>query len=480
VLLPRLAIWSVALWTLSFTTVDPDLWGHVRFGQDMLRTGQLTTEDPYSFSSDLAWVNHEWLAELIMGSAYTAYGAPGLVAIKLALLIAAFWILSRELRERGVPPLPRDLLLICAIVGCLSLTKTFRPQTFSLTLFAYLVWALRQAEDRHLRALIGVPLAMALWANLHGGWLLGGGILGGWVVLRAIWPLGASRNTWLLVGAGSLLATLATPEGPGLWRFLWNTVGFGRADITEWQSITALPRGAALFWLTITPVAIAGLWRMTPRSVTHIAVTLLLMVVSFKVARVVSFYAIATIMLCGPHLARPTAVVRRVRQPELGAVAIVGVMACAWLGSSAYFAARNAACIPVTGDWMVDLDAGRAIRAAALRGRMLTWFDWGEYVIWHRGPALLVSLDGRRETVYSERVLAQHRIIYDAADGWDEELRSLAPDHIWLPKFLPVTSQLEAQGWVPIHETSQSVLFSKAKLGTPVDAPEASPHCFPG
>jgi hypothetical protein len=310
--------------------------------------------------------------------------------------------------------------------------------------------------------------------------MVGGGILGGWVVLRAIWPLGASRNTWLLVGAGSLLASLATPEGPGLWRFLWNTVGFGRADISEWQSITALPSGAAMFWLFITPVALAGLWRMTPRSVTQIAVVLLLMLVSFRVMRVVSFYAIATIMLCGPHLARPTVAVRQVRKPELGAVVIVGLMACVWLGSSAYMAARNAACISMTGDWMVDLDTARVIRAAALRGRMLTWFDWGEYVIWHRGPALLVSLDGRRETVYSERVLVQHRIIYDAAEGWDEEILSLAPDHIWLPKSLPVTSQLEAQGWVLVHESSQSALFSKAKLDTSTHPPEALPRCFPG
>ena len=28
-------------------------------------------------------------------------------------------------------------------------------------------------------------------------------------------------------------------------------------------------------------------------------------------------------------------------------------------------------------------------------------FDWGEYVIWHLGPQVRVSVDGRRETVYA-------------------------------------------------------------------------------
>jgi len=41
------------------TPADPDLWGHVRFGQDLLRSGRLSAVDPYSFTSDRPWVNHE-------------------------------------------------------------------------------------------------------------------------------------------------------------------------------------------------------------------------------------------------------------------------------------------------------------------------------------------------------------------------------------------------------------------------------------
>ena len=39
ILLPRIAFWALAMWAISFTVADPNLWGHVRFGQDILAAG---------------------------------------------------------------------------------------------------------------------------------------------------------------------------------------------------------------------------------------------------------------------------------------------------------------------------------------------------------------------------------------------------------------------------------------------------------
>jgi hypothetical protein len=62
---------------VTFTTrVDPDLFGHVRFGLGILRDRDLPRPDPYSFTQDVPWVNHEWLSQLIMGAAYAMSAAP--------------------------------------------------------------------------------------------------------------------------------------------------------------------------------------------------------------------------------------------------------------------------------------------------------------------------------------------------------------------------------------------------------------------
>ena len=59
------------------TKADADLWGHVRFGRDILRGG-IHDGDPYSFTSDIPWVNHEWLAEVLFWWVWSAPEAPDL------------------------------------------------------------------------------------------------------------------------------------------------------------------------------------------------------------------------------------------------------------------------------------------------------------------------------------------------------------------------------------------------------------------
>jgi hypothetical protein len=85
-LLPRVTIGAVPVASLSYTLADPDLWGHVRFGLDILQHRALTSVNPYSFTSDRAWVHHEWLSETAMGAAYATGGVWGLSVLKLGLI----------------------------------------------------------------------------------------------------------------------------------------------------------------------------------------------------------------------------------------------------------------------------------------------------------------------------------------------------------------------------------------------------------
>jgi hypothetical protein len=113
---------------------------------------------------------------------------------------------------------------------------------------------------------------------------------------------------------------------------------------------------------------------------------------------------------------------------------------------------------------------------------MLTWFDWGEYAIWHFGPGLQVSMDGRRETVYTDVTLQAHRRFYAADDTALSYLETLDPDYIWLPARLPVTGALAGHGWVPVFTSANSVVFSREGAG-PFQAVAPTPAgtcCFPG
>ena len=239
--LVRAAGIAVLLVVIAHTSADPDLWGHVRFGQDIIAAGQLPTNDSYSFTSDRPWINHEWLAEVLMAAAYAAGGARGLVALKALLAIGAIVLVTVLLRQRVPEGWHRAVLVaFTLLVGVAPLTRTMRPQVFSLVLFAALLVVISTAERSPRRWWL--PPMFLVWANLHGAWLVGAGILVVWTAIRFI---DKQSRPWrwhlVFVGLLSAAATLVNPYGLELWRFMFSTVGLERGDIVEWHAITQLP-----------------------------------------------------------------------------------------------------------------------------------------------------------------------------------------------------------------------------------------------
>src|ERR1017187_5647261 len=50
----------LAVFQFSENTADPDLWGHVLYGEHLLQTGHLARTDPYSWTAPgHEWINHE-------------------------------------------------------------------------------------------------------------------------------------------------------------------------------------------------------------------------------------------------------------------------------------------------------------------------------------------------------------------------------------------------------------------------------------
>jgi hypothetical protein len=134
------------------------------------------------------------------------------------------------------------------------------------------------------------------------------------------------------------------------------------------------------------------------------------------------------------------------------------------------------------GDWLPDADAARALAAARPAGRMATWFDWGEYAIWHFGPGVKVSVDGRRETVYSDEQLGRQVAMTFGEPGGLQELERSVPDYVWLP----VARSARTRSWLTAHnyridiQTPRSFVAVRADLPRVETVPAVSTPCFPG
>ena len=442
---------------ISGTTGDPDLWGHVRFGQDMLDRGAIRLPDPYSFTSDQPWINHEWLAELLMAIAFNQLGPAGLNLLRIAVIISVLtlvWFACRGIGER------RGVMLVAACaLGIYLRVHPVRPQMFSILMFAWLLTLLKRADDRRsLQPLVWIPAVMAMWVNLHGGWLVGIGFFGLWSLARGCTNRCERAPIACAFGA-ALAATLINPYGAAMWRFLAETVRLERPMIADWQPLYMLPPLLWIFWLA-GAVMFAVTARVSPRDARpRLVLVAVLGIVAIRVSRLDAFFALAAVFLAASVLANANVAPQPQQRARRSPVFAILLAVCMVPISLAV--GRRIAAVPVPSHLMPDSNVAAYVRDAKLSGDVLTWFDWGQYAIWHFGPDLKVSMDGRRETVYSPEVVDAHfRFYFGTADEW-RYADIVEADYVWVPKHLPVVRQMRLRGWHRLCEGRSSILLAR-------------------
>jgi hypothetical protein len=165
---------------------------------------------------------------------------------------------------------------------------------------------------------------------------------------------------------------------------------------------------------------------------------------------------------------------------------VAGAVALVTLVATIPLLKTNLLCIDVhAASTFPEAEAMAFVRGRQLRGRMVTFFDWGQYAIWHKPGDLRVSMDGRRETVYSDRSVDLHLDMYLALDDGLAYLDSLQADYVWVPRELPLASTLmQSPAWTPAYRGGRSIIFARSDLlpaGTPVqEGADVQCRCFPG
>ena len=464
--------WILVAFAILKTIADPDLWGHVRFGLDILRDRALPAVDPYSFTQDVPWVNHEWLSEVAMGAAYAAAGSFGLMLLKSVLVAATCALAWRALSHAA--DIVRWPALALVVWGTLSIAWTLRPQLWTLLLFAVLCQIL--ASRRHLLA---VPLLFIVWANVHGGWVVGLGVLLVWSACQIAEPAGQRPSIAVLapVAVLSIAGTLLNPHGWHLWEFIASTVRMSRVDISEWAPVWRYSVGATAQWACGLAFAIIVWWRWRRPTLPVLAAVAVLAYASFTVNRLVPLFIEGAVLLLATHLPVAATVQAGARARTVADAALLAIGIAASLAMGAI-----PRCVAIEGLADPDVAAAEALKASGGRGRLITWFNWGEYAIWHLSPNFKVSIDGRRETVYSMRTLQEQ---YDIAFGRQEgfqALERLKPEYVWLShEFSRPTAE-----WLRRHEyrididTPQSFVAVRADLPRVSATPVVPTSCFPG
>jgi hypothetical protein len=471
----RVPMWVGSAYAVLRANADPDLWGHVRFGLDLVRARHLPAYDPYSFTSDLSWVNHEWLAELFMGAAYAVVGPVGLILIKGVFTAATVALIISSAKR--APERWRWSSGFLAVLAIVPIAVTVRPQLWTMLLLMLLCKILVGAP----RQRYWLPLIFVVWVNVHGGWLVGLGILWLWSFVEAVGPQNERPALSLAVGVpiACTLVTLGNPYGWHLWQVLASTVRLSRANIAEWQPIWRESLGSVVLWVASVVWVVMAVLVAEKRAAKTIAVVAMLAFAALRVNRLLPLFVPAAVILLLPYVS-DVSVARPQTWPKGRllvdvACACIGLLVLLWPPSSV-------GCIHMRGSWLPDVEAARALAGAHPAGRMVTWFDWGEYSIWHFGPAVRVSIDGRRETVYSEDVVRRQVAIAFGNDDGLTELERMSPEYVWLP----IAQSSRTRDWLREHdyridvETPLSFVAVRRDVAMVRRAAIASAECFPG
>jgi hypothetical protein len=475
-------VWIAILNTLRGNVADPDLWGYMAFGRLFWEGPGFPYRDIFSYVPTLdPWVYHEWLTGVLIYPLYKYLGALGPQVLKYVLGLATAVVIYATARTRGADPVSAALVLWITQLFLVIGYSPVRAQVFTHFFFVLNCYLLERArlQGRWRPLALLVPV-MVLWCNLHGGFVAGLGLLGIYALGEAIGRRPFSLYLALL--ALCLLATLVNPYGLKYWSYILHAVTMPRSDISEWFSVYRAYQlgrigGNTVYYLSIAVFAILlavwARWReITPALA--LAVTLSLGLKSVR-------HQVFFIMLCGAYLPRllqgflETLKSRASLQslwaglgwrPLALLLTVVGLM-------NTYGFLRNGELKikvpPLPGleprsKMYYPLGALDHLKKRGLSGKLLSEFEWGEYVLWDMFPQVRVALDGRYETVYPDEVAQEYFDFIFGRPGWRRFLEHYPPDMLLLsPKSPAYRLVLQDGGWRQVYGDPGSVLLLREK-----------------
>jgi hypothetical protein len=471
---------------------DPDLWGHIRFGQLVLTLRHAPVRNSYSYSAPgYAWHDPEWLAEAALAIAYDNFGIIGLKILKLACTALTVTLLAAAAESRASVRVQLVVLVVAGVA--MQPVMQFRPQLFTFVLLsALMVLLARDTYGRRDRWLWLVVPLFALWANTHGAVAAGLAALVLYAAVRALEDIVSGRgfHQMLRLGAvtlASAAATLANPYGPSNWI----AVGYAirnpltREYVSEWQplfiKIVELwhqSPGTAINFVAVfaLPVGLAICFVARPRGgdLALAAISAMMAVGAVLSLRNMPLVVIASVAPLCHHAGLALPVTRSEIDADTNSPrsmlneALVGAIALVLAFGTGLFSRR----LPV--QFALPKGAVDFMQGRALTGNVLSDFAWGDYLIWRMAPHSRVFIDGRYDFAYPMPVIVDYFDLYFAHPRAAAVLRSYPHDFVLIDPQAPMRRVVELEkSWTLVYSDPNAVLF--ARTGTPVSRLDGLP-----
>ena len=490
----------------SINLFDSDFWWHVSTGRYIATTGSLPDQDPFSFVSTLEENKnlHEmrekfilkqyWLAQIIFYLIFSTTGPAGIILLRTFLLVMTLFFVFWRLQKWRVN-LPLTFAFLFLLFQNLTRAIAERPVLFTIFFAAFTFFILEDFKEKKDKRIFLLLPAMILWANLHGGFILGVAIImafmiGEGIKIRLKISSLASREIALFYAAATLAIgfSLINPTG-------WNAfiIAFSpkykifTEGIQEYQS--------PLFYLKnkiypvsydymslfiLFPVLLA--FRNKKFDLTHGLLLSGLLFMALTATRFIVFYATIAAMVLGKEtdVLIKGLVEKRVSEKTysllVSAIAVICLLsALVFAGGTLRFEKFQ---FGLSKNYSVPERAVNFIESNNLKGNMLNDFAYGGYLTWRQYPREKTFIDTR---ALNYTVMMEYSWITNAVSSiqsaelpagrmplWERLLEHYNIDTIFL-SVLDVYGQVpplifrltEGDKWIPVYSDSRSFIFIK-------------------
>lgn len=506
-----LVVFVASIFIAGASLHDPDTCWLLALGQKIVETGSLPGVDPYSYTMQLfpdqRFILYQWLTEVLFALSYRASGLMGLLLLAAIVLTGAFVSLPLALARKMKTP--GAFALIATILTLLSAFFHFlcRPEIFSyLMLGIYIAlthFFLRKSEKTGVNwiAVTIYGVTMAVWCNLHSGFVLGLLYLFVFVLFTCISELFVSKKlsainkTGILCFVAGFLATFVNPYGAGLWQYL-PTLFFtplnkyivelkplSGKDFLEWTYYPFFILAASTLFIAARALqkkvdpALAG----TPRGQIVFAAFAIFcwMIAGIVCRRLIPFAAIhmfaegsymLALLRASDASSADSSFVKKMDDKLDGFYqprgfmwfATIAVIACVGV----YFVASripNAIVLPQSGAAMqAPFDAVKFIEekksASAMAGNLFNDPQFGDVLIWKASQPPKLFIDTRFD-MYGAKIVDDYQTIYATKPGWKDALRRYQIKWIFVRPEAKIAKALQVEeGWKVLYQDKASII----------------------
>lgn len=454
---------------------DGDFFWHIRTGQWIWEHKTLPASDHFSYTAGASGgtnpfrleskripflLKQYWLGQLALLGAWNLFGGAGIVLLRAFSYTGILLFLLLWMKRSSSGAVPLFFLFLAGNV--LRDFPSERPQLFTFTFFPFVIFLLERIRNSRgvftEKTSFFLPVLMVVWANIHGGYLLGDGL----ILLCLMTHISMAFLKKHEINYGMVLLFLISiaisgvnPNGfLALTEFFKTAPSFAdtiHENLPPFKAALRLHEYYPYYWTFLVICVLTVSIRIREMDIFHTLTLLSLAVLSLTGLRYMPFLLMACPLL-----------INYVPEPKIQRFKwlIASLLLIIWISSA---------------DWKNRLKFGAAptfpekavafMKKEDLPRQLFNFYDWGGYLMYNL-PEYKVFIDGRA-------LVEEVSIFYDKVvwtDEWKRFFDFFGIKTVIMPKEGEITGRVRYplldhlyndREWHLVYSDDVSVIFVK-------------------